>query len=173
MLYAAYGSNLHPERLLRRTPSAEFLGTARVGGLQLEFHKRGRDGSGKCSIAENRADTGAHVFVAVYALSRGDSLRLDRIEGVGSGYAHATLAVPGFGRCLSYRAEPGHVDDSLQPFDWYRELVLLGCHRHAFPAAYRAAIEAVGSRPDPDALRRARHRDILAAMRAADSRQSP
>ncbi len=164
MLYAAYGSNLHPQRLLRRTPSASFLGTARVAGLSLAFHKRGRDGSGKCSIADDSRG-GAGVFVAVYALCRDDRRRLDDIEGVGSGYAHAAIEVPGFGRCYTYRADPGYVEDGLAPFDWYHELVLLGCLRHAFPEPYRAAIEAVGSRPDPDPARRARHRQILAVMR--------
>lgn len=166
MLYAAYGSNLHPQRLLRRTPSAEFLGTARVAGLRLAFHKRGNDGSAKCSLAHD-AGPAAGVFVAVYGLGRAARRRLDGIEGVGSGYAHATLEVPGFGRCYTYLAEPGYVDDGLAPFDWYRELVLLGCRRHAFPASYRAAIEAVATRPDPDAVRRERYRRMLSAMLGA------
>ena len=45
MLYAAYGSNLHPARLSRRAPSAEFVGTALLPGWELRLHKRGQDGS--------------------------------------------------------------------------------------------------------------------------------
>ena len=48
LLYFAYGSNLHPERLRERVPSAESLGVARLEAHVLRFHKRGRDGSGKC-----------------------------------------------------------------------------------------------------------------------------
>ena len=158
MLYAAYGSKLHPLRLTRRTASAEFLGTARVAGYRLTFDKRGRDGSGKCSIA---GDPAAFVCVAVYALSAADRRRLDDIEGLGRGYARAPLDVPGFGRSFAYVAEPGYRDALLKPYDWYRDLVLLGCRRHDFPRGYRAAIEALAISADADALRRARNLEVL------------
>ena len=37
MLYAAYGSNLHPVRLRERVPSAELLGTGVLEGRELRF----------------------------------------------------------------------------------------------------------------------------------------
>lgn len=57
MRYFAYGSNLCVRRLRRRVPSARALGPARLDGWTLRWHKRGEDGSGKCSIA--RPDAGS------------------------------------------------------------------------------------------------------------------
>lgn len=130
--YAAYGSNLHPERLRARTPSAALKGTGMLEGFGLRFHKRGRDRSGKCNILES----GEGVYVAIYELSVEDKSELDQIEGVGNGYRSDVIDVAGFGECFVYHAEETHIDDELLPFDWYHEMVLLGCAAHAFPKTY-------------------------------------
>lgn len=150
MYYAAYGSNLHPLRLAERTPSARLVGAACVPGYRLHWHKRGMDGSGKCDIRP--ADD--QVYVAVFDIDAAEGRCLDRIEGVGRGYRRGRLQVPEFGSCITYFAADDCVDDGLLPFGWYRELVLLGCRYHGFPADYRAAIEAVPYRADPDPARR-------------------
>lgn len=160
MLYAAYGSNLHPLRLAARTPSAEYRGAAHVPGFRLHWDKRGRDGSGKCNIRP--ADGG--IFVAVYELDDSDVAALDLVEGNGSGYVRGELDVPGFGNCASYFADEDWVDESLAPFCWYRELVMLGCVRHGFPADYRAAIEAVRFQRDPDQLRREDQQQLVTRL---------
>jgi len=161
MLYAAYGSNLHPRRLTERTPSAEFLGTAEVPGWSLTFTKRGGDGSGKCNIVE--AD--AEIHVAVYRLDPGEVAVLDAFEG--AGYRRGSLQVPDFGRCFTYLGEADWIDETLKPFDWYRELVRLGALRHDFPGPYRALIEAVACRADGDAERRATHERLVRLIRDA------
>jgi hypothetical protein len=137
------------------------LGTGRLSGYELEFHKRSQDESGKCSIRPG----GSGVHVAVYEISVADKQRLDAIEGVGRGYAGADVNVPGFSDCSTYRAEPAFVDDSLSPYEWYHELVLLGCRFHGFPDTYIARIEAVEAQPDPDAERQQRHRQLLEKIR--------
>ena len=45
--YFAYGSNLLPERLRERVPSARQMGSGYVNGRTLRFHKLEGDGSGK------------------------------------------------------------------------------------------------------------------------------
>jgi len=155
--YAAYGSNLHPVRLNARLPAAELLGTARLDGWSLEFHKRGRDGSGKCSVLPG----GSGVALAVYALSLRDLATLDAIEGVGMGYTRRVVEVPSYGACHTYVAEAGHVDDSLTPFDWYRELVILGAKHHAFDASYIDRLTTVAAASDPDQNRHAEHWELI------------
>ena len=151
--YAAYGSNLHPVRLRARLPAAELLGTARLDGWSLEFHKRGRDGSGKCSVQPG----GNGVSLAVYALSRRELAALDAIEGVGMGYQRHVVKLPLYGACHTYIAEASHVDDSLAPFDWYRELVVLGAEHHAFDTSYIDRLATVAAASDPDRDRHAEH----------------
>lgn len=162
MKYAAYGSNLHPQRLQRRTGIARLLGTAAVEGLALRFHKRGsRDGSGKCNIVEH---AGSRVCLAVFEVPDEGIERLDAAEGVGAGYEQDWLDAGEFGRCLVYRAQDSHVDDALLPFTWYRDLVLAGCRLHGFPRRYVGAIEAVEATIDPDPERHAFHLRLLEAL---------
>ncbi len=153
MLYAAYGSNLHPLRLSRRVASAQLLGAAFLPDWSLRFHKRSVDASGKCSIQPG--STGVHF--AVYDISRAHKQMLDKIEGVGSGYEAVQLELPEYGECSSYAASASHIDDGLQPYDWYRALVLAGARALDFPENYVAGIAGTYARRDPDA---SRHREM-------------
>jgi gamma-glutamylcyclotransferase (GGCT)/AIG2-like uncharacterized protein YtfP len=151
--YAAYGSNLHPQRLRERIKSATLRGTSMLRTYTLQFHKRGQDASAKCGISK----CGQGLHVAIYEVSEADWRVLDGIEGVGRGYEVDEVSVPGFGKCFTYIASHTHIDDLLQPFDWYREMVLLGCQRHAFPAPYCERIAALPVIGDPDPARRERN----------------
>ena len=161
VLYAAYGSNLHPQRLQARTPSARLLETAYLPDWSLRFYKRSVDRSGKCSI--EMGSSGVHV--AVYELRAPDKARLEGSGGAGEGYSAATIDVPGFGRCATYIAAASHIDDALLPYDWYRELVLLGCRHLALPDDYVTRIEQVAVRPDPEPQRRAANWRIVEMLR--------
>jgi len=148
--YAAYGSNLHPLRLGKRLASAQLITTGLLPGWSLYFHKRGDDKSAKCSILAG----GDGVYCAIFEISAEDKLTLDRIEGVGFGYAKITLSIPEVGDCVSYVAEESHIDDSLLPYDWYHELVLIGARTHGFPGDYVKQIESKKALRDPDPSRR-------------------
>lgn len=158
--YAAFGSNLHPGRLTRRLPAAELLGSGFVAARSLVFHKRSVDGSGKCCLLA----AGDGVHVAVYSFDEASQARLDDIEGVGRGYEVTTLEVPGFGDCYTYAAAPDYVDERLLPYDWYRDLVVLGCRKLGFPRDYVQRIETHPSVPDPDAARAAANRRLVRAL---------
>jgi hypothetical protein len=150
MQYAAYGSNLHALRLFERIPSARFLGTGFLPGWTLHFDKRSRDGSAKCNIRLR----GSGVHVAIYQMGKAGKQKLDRIEGVGNGYLCEVLDVPQFGECFVYTASRSHIDMSLHPYDWYKEMVLLGCESHHFPGDYTFRVRAIESSRDPDDERR-------------------
>ncbi|HSN51774.1 MAG TPA: gamma-glutamylcyclotransferase family protein [Woeseiaceae bacterium] len=156
-LYAAYGSNLHPQRLRERIRSATLRGTGFLRRYTLQFHKRGQDDSAKCGISA----CGQGLHVAVYEVNGADRRVLDGIEGVGKGYEVDEVCVPGFGRCFTYVASRTHIDDLLQPFDWYRDMVLLGCLRHGFPAPYCERIAALPVIEDPDPARREQNRGTV------------
>ena len=165
MLYAAYGSNLHPLRLSKRVSSAKLIGTSYLPNWSLRFHKRSIDESGKCSIVSG----GPGVYVAIFDLSFDDKATLDRIEGVGSGYTATSLQLPDFGDCESYVAQDSHIDDSLAPYDWYKELVLIGARTHGFPDSYIERIRAISTRPDPDPHRRAERWSVVDLVKAGDA----
>lgn len=161
MLYAAYGSNLHPLRLGERAPSARFLGSSWLDDWSLSFHKKSVDGSAKCNIVP----VGSGVAIAVYDLGPGCKNALDAIEGVGHGYECELIDVPGFGLCFAYIAADSHIDLSIQPYDWYVELVVLGCKTLGLPATYTAGIQEVGTTSDPDPERRRANWNIVEKLK--------
>lgn len=141
--YLAYGSNLHPMRLADRVPSAELIGMVKIHDHQLVFHKRGRDGSAKCSYIQQE---GAVMYGAVYAIGHEEKAILDRIEDLGGGYAERQMTVRCHGKvfdCFTYQAQPAFIDDSLKPFHWYKQLVLLGARHLGFSENHVLFIESL------------------------------
>jgi hypothetical protein len=86
-LYAAYGSNLDPERMALRAPHSPLQGTGWLVGWRLTFG--GEDVSWEGALAtvvedvENPA--GQQVYVALYDLTPADEDSLDKWEGVDIG----------------------------------------------------------------------------------------
>lgn len=162
LYYAPYGSNLHPVRLAARVPSAELIGTSFLPGWSLRFNKVSNvDGSAKCSIERG----GNGTWHAIYRMAADEKHLLDECEGLGNGYDDLTLDIPEFGRCFTYIAAATHVRPDLQPFDWYKAMVLRGCEAHRFPADYVARIQAVDTVPDPDRARSRAQSEIVAQLR--------
>jgi len=127
----------------------------------LHFHKRSKDSSGKCNIQPH----GDGVFLAVFEFDENEKFALDTIEGLGMGYEEIALDLPGFGHCYSYQASASHVCDELSPFDWYTELVLLGCRELGFPNGYVSRIEETRSIRDPDHKRRRENWELVDLLR--------
>jgi gamma-glutamylcyclotransferase (GGCT)/AIG2-like uncharacterized protein YtfP len=160
--YFAYGSNMHPEWLRRRVPSAVALGRAVLAGFALRLHKRGADGSGKCNaLHTGRAEDRVHGVV--YRIAAAEKACLDRFE---EGYRSAAVQadVEGVSRdAWTYLALADAIDDTLVPFDWYRDLLVAGARAHRLPGAYIARLAALGVVADPDRERARQCREIAGA----------
>ena len=162
MLYLAYGSNLLPQRLRARVPSAQSVTTVRLPGWSLAFHKRGQDGSAKCDLVL-RPDTTWIAHGAIYRIHPPHRSLLDEAEGLGHGYELSWLRLEGIGKVFLYRAMPGHIDPQLKPFSWYVDFVRAGARHHGFPPGYISAIASVASMADPDKERNRANRAVLAS----------
>ena len=167
ILYFAYGSNLHPQRLTNRVSTAVFRGTGFVHGRRLAFHKKGKDNSGKCNAAG--ADYSERVFGALFVLESSQWPTLCRIEGVGFGYEEFTVSVEtdvGQVSALAFIAQREYVDPTLAPFDWYHAFVSEGARFHGFPDDYTEKIDAVHSVIDVDSNRAANNWSLVEEIRA-------
>ena len=165
--YLAYGSNLHPIRLMERVPSAELIGTAEIAGFELAFHKKSKDGSAKCNLIEvdeiNRS-----VFAAVYRIDEREKPALDEAEGKGFGYLDSPLSVSSNDSahtCFTYLAQQSHIVDRLKPYHWYKEMVVVGAEFLQFPGDYIDAVRAIESVQDHDTGRRLKNESLLKRMR--------
>jgi len=166
-VYFAYGSNMLTCRLQAsdRAPSAQSIGVGFVEGRRLTFDKLGRDGSGKCDMQSSDAD-GERVYGVLFRLAKRDKAALDRVEGLGTGYDDRSIrVVTGAGVCdaVTYVATMKAPD--LQPFHWYKALVVAGAREHGLPDSYVDWLKTFSSREDTDHKRRKAHEAILSGNR--------
>jgi hypothetical protein len=87
-LYAAYGTNLDPERMAERCPHSPLHGTGWLQGWRMTFggEEHGWDGS----LATIVEDPFEQVFVAVYDVTAEDESHLDHWESADSGLYRKT-----------------------------------------------------------------------------------
>ncbi len=166
-VYFAYGSNMSTARLRERMPSCEPLGVATLSGHALRFHKRSKDGSGKCNaLATGEEDK---VIGVLFSFDPAERAKLDKAEGAGKGYDGATVTVinnKGHRRkVLTYLAAADHIEDSLKPYDWYMDFVLAGATEHGLPPEYITRdIRSAEAIEDSNESRAARERATLQGL---------
>ena len=81
-LYAAYGSNMHPEQMLQRAPHSPMAGTGWLPGWRLTFGGEDIGWEGAlATVVEDPDDPTARVFVVLYDMTVEDEKALDRWEG--------------------------------------------------------------------------------------------
>lgn len=137
MHYFAYGSNMSISRLKKRVPSAKFLGCHRLTEHDLRFHKTSKDGSGKCDayFTSHPEDV---VYGALFEIDEIEKAALDKAEGLGFGYNQKQVIVisndNSFTEAVTYIASS--IDDSLKPYSWYMNHVLVGAQEISLPLTY-------------------------------------
>ena len=152
--YFAYGSNLHPLRLIERVPSASLVGVIELTKHRLLFHKHSTDGSSKCNLVHTGCDADL-IYGAIYDIDPADKPDLDHVEG--KGYLDHQLSLQHQRRaytCFTYLAQPSYIGDHLKPYHWYKQLVVLGARYLKFPDSYIHSIASVESVKDPEENRR-------------------
>jgi len=149
VVYFAYGSNMLRERLFERIGNAGELGTARLPGYRLVFHKRGDDGSGKCTVVGNHA--GHEVWGVVFELNAPQKATLDQYEGRGYSVEKVVLSHNDTPlEAFTYISRQRWLDPSAQPYSWYKGLVLVGAIQAGLPRPHVARIESVSAIEDND-----------------------
>ena len=82
-LYAAYGSNLDPQRMAERAPYSPVAGTGWLEGWRLTFGGEDRGWDGALSMVVE--ESGHAVFVVLYDMHPLDEASLDAWEGISLG----------------------------------------------------------------------------------------
>jgi AIG2-like family len=165
--YFAYGSNLHPIRLMDRVHSAKLIGVIELDNHRLTFHKKSTDGSSKCNLLETGSPSDS-VHGAIYQLALEHKSTLDKFEGKGYGYIDSQIKLQHQGEeyiCFTYLAQQSYITDSHKPYHWYKEMVVLGARHLKFPDSYVASIESVESWEDSNEKRRNEKEVLLQRIR--------
>lgn len=156
LLYFAYGSNLHPNWLRSRTPSARLLGRESLSGYELHFNKAGLDDSGKCNIVSS-GNASSIIHGVVYEFPAEEKPVLDKAE---LGYQQQRLQLGEYENVLVYLCEESSLDGKA-PYSWYQDIVFAGAAMHGFPEDYLEHIRSFSAKDDPDQQREQRHRGIV------------
>lgn len=81
-IYAAYGSNMHPDQMSERAPHSPMAGTGWLTGWRLTFGGGDIGWEGAlATVTEDRSDPEAKVFVVLYDVTDEDAASLDSWEG--------------------------------------------------------------------------------------------
>ena len=138
-------------RLQQRAPAIKFISTATLPGHELRFHKKGQDGSGKCDAFKTN-NPEHKVIGVVYQINQQEKAILDKIEGLGSGYAEkwVTLQCENGQKLEATTYYAIDIDPKLQPFSWYKQHVLFGARENNLPPHYIEKIAGIKSGVDPD-----------------------
>ncbi|NIN36071.1 MAG: gamma-glutamylcyclotransferase [Gammaproteobacteria bacterium] len=155
--YFAYGSNLHPNWLRSRVPSAEIVSRLDIARWKLCFHKAGTDGSAKCNIiSTNSAEDIVHGVIYEF-----NAMEQDRLDEAELGY-HARLIQFGqYQDMLIYVARNETISDQILPYSWYRDIVIAGAEYHRFPGNYIKFLQSFNASPDPNEERDRSHRSMV------------
>jgi len=150
LLYFSYGSNMSIKRLRDRVPSASFVTVATLHKHDLRFHKKSKDGSGKCDAHETN-NIEHFVIGVVFEIAGSEKQELDRKEGLGYGYEEKTIALSAQSgapiTAMTYYATD--IDPSLKPYHWYKHHVVTGAKENGLPEEYVENICNIESVADP------------------------
>ena len=154
VLYFSYGSNMSSKRLQHRVSNIRLVNVGRLEQHKLEFHKKSKDGSSKCDAVYVGNDK-QFIYGAVYELTVSQLRILDMYEGLGAGYEQKTVDIitPDLGilNAITYYATD--IDNSLQPYIWYKEHVIRGANEHNLPSDYIEILKSINAIPDTNKLR--------------------
>ena len=135
-----------------------------LAGHELRWHKRSsKDGSGKFSVVACQAQDSA-VPGALFSIPAEERIHLDQAEGLGFGYdeCEVTVTTPGGPRqAFTYVASPSHIDASLVPFSWYRDLAADGAAHLGLPQDHVAFLRRIPARHDADDERESEERTFI------------
>lgn len=156
--YFAYGSNMFPAKLALAAPSAKVVTIGTLDGYSIRFNKKGRDDSAKCTVVPSAETT----WGVLYTIDTEDRATLVESE---RGYAEQIVLIKTADRevsALTFCAQSEYIDDSLSPFDWYREYCIAGAKLFSLPPEYiEMRLAGVPAISDPDPERHTKHYTLL------------
>lgn len=139
-------------RLRKRAPSARFVGVYNLPQYDLRFNKVGKDGSGKCNAFYTSFDSDV-VEGIVFEIDSKDIGALDNAESYG--YTKKNVEVVDFAgeKLKAFTYIGTKINDSLSPFSWYKNHVLIGARTSGLSQGYTEKIKNTKANNDPDKAR--------------------
>ena len=149
---------------MKESHHQETLELEKIEGYKIEYSKVSKDGSGKATIikTDNTADI---VWGTISSISREEKKLLDEAEGLGKGYDELNLKIiTDTGESiylLTYIANVTSIDNSFEPYNWYKKIVIAGANQHNIDQVYISNFLDVNSKKDANEKRAEKELSIL------------
>ncbi|KIC89885.1 gamma-glutamylcyclotransferase family protein [Flavihumibacter sp. ZG627] len=164
MLIFAYGSNMNLNRLTKRVPSAVKVTNAFLTGHKVVCNKISNDGSAKANIIKTNVSA-EFVWGVLFSIDSNEKALLDKAEGLGKGYTEGTFTffdeINNSYAAQIYIADSNSIDNTLLPYDWYKEFIVSGAIQNKLPAEYILQLQSITCIRDHDEARRTKNYSIL------------
>lgn len=153
MNYFAYGSNMDPQQMIQRCPSAKFVTVARLPDYRLLFPRRSQ--SRGCGVASVEPSASENVWGVVFHIDANDAQRLDSAEGFRTGrpieqnaYVRqlVRVMVQEAGGEVGQDVETylaNQQPDPPRPSSEYMNQIILGARHHRLPFEYVNYLERI------------------------------
>jgi hypothetical protein len=152
-------------------PSATFISNAKLPKHKIKFHKKSTDGSAKANAFET-FNPNDFMLGVVFNINENEKSSLNDAEGLGHGYLEKNVTVvlsDGSEEIAQvYYADNVAIDESLIPYSWYMDFIVVGAEDYQFPENYITALKNIATKHDSNEVRRrksefviARHKDKL------------
>ena len=167
MKYFAYDDKMLTAIFQRILPEVRLVGIGQIKGYHLFFHNRDKvDQSGKCNLVKVQGSTQI-IYGVVYEVLPREKHQLDKAQNLGYGNQEITVKVmpPSDERqagtdaltepcyAFTYVAHKDSIFEDLEPFSWYKDLVIEGAKEHCLPDLYIDYLQAIEAAVDSNQTR--------------------
>lgn len=174
MKYFAYDDKMLTPIFREILPDVRCIGIGQIKGYNLFFHNRDKtDRSGKCNLIKTKGSAQVICGVIYEVLPREKHL-LDRAQRLGYGNQETTVKVMPLSSesetletpfyAFTYVAHKDSIFDGLEPFTWYKDLVIGGAKEHCLPDIYINYLQAVEAAVDSNTKRAEQRKQYMASQ---------
>jgi len=105
------------------------------------------------------------VWGVLFSIDNNEKALLDKAEGLGKGYNEGTLTffdeINNSYAAQVYIADSNSIDNTLLPYDWYKEFIVSGAIQNKLPAEYIQQLQSITCIRDHNEARRIKNYSIL------------
>ena len=148
-LYFAYGSNMDPTHMARRSPGAEVVGPARLDGFRLAFSVYSTEWEG--GAANLDLDEGSRVWGVLWEIPEEEIGGLDAFEGHPTFFRREDVVVQGpEGSTIAWTYRVAHQERSyVRPTDEYVNRLISAIRQHGLPPEALDEVDRAARPPRP------------------------
>ena len=146
-LYFAYGSNMDPILMARRSPGARPLGPARLDGFRLEFNVFSTESEGGAANLE--LDQDAHVWGVLWDIPEDEVGGLDAFQGHPTFFRREEIVLEGpEGPAIAWTFRVAHQGGTfVRPTDAYLNRIKAAIRQHGLPPEALDIVDAAARPP--------------------------